>query len=194
MKKIFSIILCAAVVLISGCTGVSQEEYNSLVEENSKLTSETDQLKEELENLKSGKADTDDCFEIYTQILGLPDTAISENTSNTYLGGISMETIFYLEKNTSVGKTTVTFDRDLSPEEIATKIKSNEDSVMDTVINALSTGITYGVFIYRYDNGDIIMSHCWYKDDNGDVQAPMFFTSRGEEIGREYMQLTKNVE
>lgn len=37
MKKIFSIILCASVVLISGCSGVSQEEYNSVLEENSKL-------------------------------------------------------------------------------------------------------------------------------------------------------------
>ena len=64
MKKIFSIILCAAVVLISGCSGVSQEEYNSLVEENSNLTSENDQLKEELEKIKTDKANVDSCFEI----------------------------------------------------------------------------------------------------------------------------------
>lgn len=57
MKKIFSIILCAAVVLISGCSGVSQEEYNSLMEENSKLNSENNELKSKYDTLVS---DTED--------------------------------------------------------------------------------------------------------------------------------------
>ena len=57
MKKIFSIILCAAVVLTAGCSGVSQESYNSLVEENSRLQSEKNELKSKYDTLVS---DTED--------------------------------------------------------------------------------------------------------------------------------------
>ncbi len=64
MKKVFSVILCAAVVLTAGCSGVSQEEYNSLLEENSKLQEENNELNEtemqlldEMSTLKS-KYDT----------------------------------------------------------------------------------------------------------------------------------------
>lgn len=53
MKKIFSIILCAAVVLTTGCSGVSQEEYNSLAEKNSSLSSSNSRLQSENEELKS---------------------------------------------------------------------------------------------------------------------------------------------
>lgn len=46
MKKILSIILCAAVVLTTGCSGGSQEDYNSLLEENSRLKEENNELNE----------------------------------------------------------------------------------------------------------------------------------------------------
>ncbi len=53
MKKIFSIILCAAVVLTTGCSGVSQEEYNSLLEEKNELKKIGEQLLEENSRLQA---------------------------------------------------------------------------------------------------------------------------------------------
>lgn len=46
MKKSVLAAALAAVVMLSGCSGVSQENYNSLVEENSRLQSENSNLKE----------------------------------------------------------------------------------------------------------------------------------------------------
>ncbi len=51
----------AAVMLLSGCSGVSQEEYNSLLEENSHLMSENTSLKDNnlnLENINNAESST----------------------------------------------------------------------------------------------------------------------------------------
>lgn len=190
MKKIFSIILCAVVLLTTGCSGISQEEYNSLVEENEKLKSETDRLKEELGNLKSGKAYTDDCFEIYARILGLPKAAISEELPNQISRGLYEEHIFYRENNELAAKTILSFDSSLSAKDIAPYIKVYVDGVKDTANQTLQQyPMTANVFIYRYDNGDVIMSQCWYKDNNGEIKAPMFFTSYGEDVSEELTRL-----
>ncbi|MDE7231194.1 MAG: hypothetical protein K2N56_12000 [Oscillospiraceae bacterium] len=195
MKKIFSIILCAAVMLIAGCSGVSQEEYNSLVEENGKLKSETDQLKEELENLKASKADADDCFEIYEKILGLPKAAISEELPNQISRGLYEEHIFYRENDELAAKTILSFDSSLSAQDIAPYIKVYVDGVKDTADQTLQQyPMTANVFIYRYSNGNVIMSQCWYKEDDGTIKAPMFFTSYGEDVAEELIRLYKEEE
>lgn len=195
MKKIFSIILCAAVFLSTGCSRVSQEEYNSLVEENSNLNSEIDQLKEKLKDLESGTAYTDDCFEIYTQILGLPKTAISEELPNQISRGLYEEHIFYSENNEMAAKTILSFDNSLSAKDIAPYIKVYVDGVKDTSNQTLEQyPMTANIFIYRYDNGNVIMSQCWYKDDNGEIKAPMFFTSYGEDVAEELTRLYEDEE
>ena len=195
MKKIFSIILCATVFLSTGCSGVSQEEYNSLVEENSNLNSEIDQLKEKLKDLESGTAYTDDCFEIYTQILGLPKTAISEELPNQISRGLYEEHIFYSENNEMAAKTILSFDNSLSAKDIAPYIKVYVDGVKDTSNQTLEQyPMTANIFIYRYDNGNVIMSQCWYKDDNGEIKAPMFFTSYGEDVAEELTRLYEDEE
>jgi len=38
------------------------------------------------------------------------------------------------------------------------------------------------------------MSQCWFKDDNGTVKAPMFFTSYGEDAAKELTRLYKEEE
>lgn len=53
MKKIFSIILCAAVVLVSGCSGDYPEGNNKLAEENSSLSSVNSRLQSENDELTS---------------------------------------------------------------------------------------------------------------------------------------------
>ncbi len=195
MKKIFSIILCAAVVLTTGCSGVSQEEYNSLVEENSNLTSENDQLKEELEKIKTDKANVDSCFEIYAKLLGLPKTAISEELPKQISRGLYEEHIFYRENDELATKTIISFDRSLSAQDIAPYIKVYVDDTKDTISQMLQQyQMTANVFIYRYDNGNVIMSQCWFKDDNGTVKAPMFFTSYGEDAAKELTRLYKEEE
>lgn len=52
MKKIFSIILCAAVVLTTGCSGTSQEEHNSFLEENTSLKYDNEKLQGEIADLQ----------------------------------------------------------------------------------------------------------------------------------------------
>lgn len=53
MKKSIIAAALAAVVLLSGCSGVSQESYNSLVEENERLKSENSSLQSENSSLQS---------------------------------------------------------------------------------------------------------------------------------------------
>ena len=109
--------------MTTGCSGVSQEEYNSLVEENSNLTSENDQLKEELEKIKTDKANVDSCFEIYAKLLGLPKTAISEELPKQISRGLYEEHIFYRENDELATKTIISFDRSLSAQDIAHILK-----------------------------------------------------------------------
>lgn len=196
MKKIFSIILCAAVVLVSGCSGVSQEEYNSLVEENSKLNSKNDQLQDELDTFKTDKVNVDNCFEIYAKILGLPKTAISEELPNQISRGLYEEHILYRENDELASKTILSFDSSLSAQDIAPYIKVYVDGIKDVSGRTLQqyNNMITNVYIYRYDNGNIIMSQCWYKDDDGTIKAPMFFTSYGEDVAEELTRLYKEEE
>lgn len=55
-KTIFALCLCTC-VLISGCSGVSQEEYNSLKEQNSDLSNKAFELEIENNRLQSENAD-----------------------------------------------------------------------------------------------------------------------------------------
>lgn len=196
MKKIVvSLFTLAAVIFSAGCSSVSQDEYNSLVEANSKLSSENDQLKEELEKLETGRADVDDCFEIYAKMLGLPKAAISEELPKQISRGLYEEHIFYQENDDLATKTIISFDSSLSAQTIAPYIKVYVDGVKDGVGQALQRQqMTAMIFIYRFDNGNVIMSQCWYKGEDGTIKAPMFFTSYGEDVAKELTRLYKEPE
>lgn len=56
MKKAIFAAALAAIVLLSGCSGVSQENYNSLVTENESIKSENSKLESENSSLKSENA------------------------------------------------------------------------------------------------------------------------------------------
>ena len=192
MKKVIvSFLALLSVVLISGCSNVSQDEYNSLVEENSILKSKIAQQEEELNKQKDSKADIYDCFDIYAKMLSLPKAAISEEHSNKHSSGLYEEDVFYNETGDLSAKVIMTFDHRLSAEEIAPFIKAHADGINGTVSQLLQSSISAQVCIYRYDNGNIIMSQCWYKSDDGTIKAPMFFTSYGEDVSKKISQLYK---
>ena len=62
MKRIFSVILAAVVLAVSltGCSGVSQEEYDALVAENAKLQSENDELNDKCDSLEKDNSELTD--------------------------------------------------------------------------------------------------------------------------------------
>lgn len=53
MRKQFIAVALAGVMLLSGCSSVSEESYNAVVAENEGLKSENSQLKKDVENYKS---------------------------------------------------------------------------------------------------------------------------------------------
>lgn len=191
MKKILSVILCLSVLLASGCSNVTQEDYNSLVEEKSNLKSENDQLKGELNELKESKTEIDDCFEIYAKVLSLPKSAISEEHSKQHSRGLYEEDTFYNNNNELTSKVVLTFDSSLSGKDIAPYIKAHVDGINNDINQLLQSSLTANVCIYRYSNGNVIMSQCWYKDEEGNINAPMFFTSYGKEAAEEISRLYK---
>lgn len=65
MKKSLIAAALAASLLLSGCSGVSQEEYNSLVEENSRLQAENSSLQSQYDKLNIEYAATNDLLESY---------------------------------------------------------------------------------------------------------------------------------
>lgn len=196
MKKVVvSLLAVASVILTSGCSNVSKDEYNSLVEENSNLKSKISQQEDDLNKQKDSKAEIYDCFDIYAKMLSLPKAAISEEHSNKHSSGLYEEDVFYNENGDLSAKVIMTFDYRLSAEEIAPFIKTHVDGINGTVGQLLqSSTISAQVCIYRYDNGNVIMSQCWYKSDDGTIKAHMFFTSYGEDVSKKISQLYKEEE
>lgn len=195
MKKFLSIILCASIIMTTGCSGISLEDYNSLVVENSKLSAENDQLKDELEEIKTAKDKLGDCFDVCTKMLGLPKSAVYEEKPNQVSRGLYKEFVFYLDNDEISSKTIISFDSSLSAKEIAPYIKVYVDGVADGLNQTLQQRPTStNGFIYRYGNGKVIMSQYRYVDDDGTVKSPIFFTSYGLDVADELAKLYEEEE
>lgn len=189
MKRVLSVILCAALVLMTGCSSVSQDEYNSLIEENQKLNSETERLEDDLENLKADKAKAYDCIEIYAKMLSLPESAILKTIPKQHSSGLYEEDTFYSENGESFAKLVLTFDRRLSVEGIAPYIKVYVDGIDDNIGQLEQSQLDINLCIYRYDNGKVLLLQCWHREDDGTMKSSMFFTSYGKELAEELNRL-----
>ncbi|MCH5206430.1 MAG: hypothetical protein J1F09_05705 [Oscillospiraceae bacterium] len=186
MKKIFAVLLCLAVVLAAGCSsGVSQEEYDALVEENSQLKSdnsdllgtknsltkeinslesEKTELEQEINDLKNNHSSLDYCLDISTWMLGRPQSTV--HLSDGYeleITGTTVEAVLFDENFELTEKIVITFKRTLPSQLIAQFMKSFEDTY--NLSDMIEKGLTEGVVIYRYDDGAVIMSHFWYLRD-----------------------------
>lgn len=217
MKKFLSVILCAAVVMATGCSGVSQGEYNSVFEEktelkhdNEKLQDEIANLQSELDTLKSEKTEleqqyerlqaksdaTDYCFDIQTWMLGRPQSAITKKEVSKYDDNVDLETTYYIEGNDFTIKMVHTIKDTLSPVSTAIHIFSYEKAVADGIEELLDDQLKEFVIIYRNYNeglGSVIMSSFWYLDDNNELQHELFGTlyAQKQGIADEYDKLLR---
>ncbi len=182
MKKIFSIILCAAVVLTTGCSVVSQESYNSLVEENSILQSELNNVKTELSQIKSG-------FDICASMLGKPQESVSNSDFKSHENNIMTENIQYYENNNYSAKLTMTFDNSMDSDDIADFISFREKTTLETIQDFILKGGNDVISIYRYNDGTVICLHYWHKEESGDIVDSILWTSYGEAIADKYSML-----
>lgn len=93
MKKLVMAAALAGVVLLSGCSGVSQDEYNSLVEENSRLQSENTSLQnnssEKTSNEENSTSKEDDEYRMpkdhvkrVAKVLTMPENTLVTQSSN----------------------------------------------------------------------------------------------------------------
>lgn len=188
MKKvIMSLLVAISVVLASGC--VSQDEYNSLVEENSNLKSQTAQLEDDLNGLREDKNDLVDCFDIYTTMLGLPKEAISEQKTINHGGGLDEEYVIYDDNGNLSSKDILTFPSNLSAEVVAPYIKVHMDGVKENIRQSFQYSLKAMICVYRYDNGNIIGSQCWYIGEDGGIKAPMNFPSYSRDVYDELSRL-----
>lgn len=194
MKKIFSAMLCAALILMTGCSSVSQDEYNSLIEENKKLNSEAKRLEDEFEVLKADKADAYDCIEIYAKMLSLPESAILKTIPKQHSSGLYEEDTFYSENGESFAKLVLTFDRRLSVEAIAPYIKVFVDGIDDNIDQLEQSRVDANLCIYRYDNGKVLLLQCWHREDDGTMKSSMFFTFYGKDLAKELNRLYEEEE
>ena len=220
MKKIFSIILCAVVVLVSGCSAGSQEAYNSVFEEktelkydNDKLKGEIAELQSELEALKTEKTEleqaheklqeridiTGECICIDARILGRPQSSIVDNEVTKYDDNVDLETTLYMEGTHFSSKIVHTIKDDLSPIETAIHMATYEKATADRIVNLLDDDLRELVIIYRnYNegNGSIIAHSFWYFDDNEDnvIQRRCSFTTYGKNKGvmDEFYKIVEN--
>lgn len=202
MKKILSIILCSAVVLTTGCSSVSQEEYNSVFEEktslkyeNENLQNEIDSLQQELDTLKSENSeltqeidvlnrrldDTSYCFDICTWVLGRPQTALQSSDVSYHDDAFDIETTYYIEGSEATAKTVNTINSKLSAASVASYIESSMEFANNDIENFFLSGFTEYMMIYRYDDGNVIASQFWYKE-NGEIQSKAFLTHYGLDI------------
>lgn len=192
MKRVISA-LCvfAAIITLSGCSGISQEKYDLLVSENSKLSIENESLKSDYkildgelndvkaqneilqsekkqlqdkisDNEKSDKIKSD-CLEIAERMLGRPQDTLVHNTVDIQEVYASSETSIYDDNSCITSKVVDTLDSYLSimPEQTAVYIYSTYDSFSKSFTNLLSKGVT--------QNNIII-----FRYSNGEVIASMF--------------------
>ena len=209
MKKVVvSLLAVVSIILTSGCSGVSQEEYNSLVEENSKLQSdyesiksEKDKLVNDIDTLQSEKDELQKtldqensqsnelyyCFDIETWMLGRPQSAVKQNEVSKYDDDVDLETTYYMEGSQFTVKVVHTIKDTLSPTLTAIHILSYEKAAADKIGNLLDDELKEYVIIYRNYNdgkGNVIMSSFWYLDEeDGELHHKMFSTLYGQKQG-----------
>lgn len=210
MKKIFYIILCAAVVMLTGCSGVSQDEYNSLVEENSKLKSDCERilaekndlakemndlksnLEQEIDNLKDEHSQKDYCFDICTWMLGRPQSSIFNSYTSKYSDYVDLETTYFSENSELTMKIVHTIKKFTSTAQIAAHIVAYEKFIDEGMQLFMSEGVTEFVNIYRHADGNVIMSSYWYLDKNNIIQHGCIWTSYGQgEIHDRFTELSQ---
>lgn|GEM_PF-6853762 len=218
MKKIFSIILCAAAVMLSGCSSISQDEYNSLVEEktslkydNEKLQGEIADLQSELDTIKAEKSELeqknveaqakidaiDYCFDIDACMLGRPQSSIIQSEVSKYNDNVDLETAIYMEGTHFTSKMVHTIKDTVSPALTAIHIVSYEKAIADGIGNLLDDNLKEYVIIYRNYNdghGSVIMHSYWYLDDNDEMHHDFFFTLYAQKQGivDEYKRIVEN--
>lgn len=181
MKRVIvSLLAVASVILASGC--VSQSEYNSLLEENA-------QLENDLSELKASKNSLADSLDIYAAMLGLPKEAISEQNIINHGGGLDEEYVFYNDNGNLSAKDILTFPSNLSAKEVAPYIKVHMDDIKENIRQSFQSSLKAMICIYRYDNGNIIGSQCWYIGDDGNIKAPMNFPSNSRDVYNELSRL-----
>lgn len=213
MKKFLSIILYVAVVLTTGCSGVSQEDYNSLVEENSQLKADNERilsekndlakeksaLQSEKDNLKQKYDDEVDkhniqdyCEDISNWMLGRPQSSILKSETSTYDENVNLETTYYYENSIFTAKLVYTIKNTVSPLEAAVYISSYEKAMAEGMTDLMDDTLEEFVIIYRHSNGSVIKTVFWYKDGNNAIQRSGFFTLYGQNqgIADEYNKIT----
>ncbi len=196
MKKFLCVILCAAVALTSGCSNVSQEEYNSLVEENSQLKADNERILDEKNDLEKEnntlKENLDvktECFNICTWMLGRPQSAVAKNEFKNVIDGLTTEGTYYVENSEFTAKNVATFSSKFKPKEIAEYIKGFEDKLESGAESMFEAGEKNTVTIYRYENGNIIATFYLYKDKSNAVNHKAFFTQYGTDVADQYSLL-----
>lgn len=208
MKKfVISLLAVVAVAFSSGCSGVSQNEYDSLAGENSQLKATNESLlnekndlvkeyealkaeKEQLEQNNSSNNDNnspddyDYCFDIQTWMLGRPQSTIAKNEVSKYTDNVDLETTYYWENSELTVKMVHTIKDTLSPTLTAIHIYSYEKAASDNISELLDDKLKEYVIIYRNANGSIIGSSFYYLDDIDNKMNHLFvFTKYAESKG-----------
>lgn len=210
MKKFFVLIMSLSLLLATGCSsGVSQETYNALVVENSKLKSdyenilvENNDLKSEMSNLKSNleqeindlkdkHSNMDYCFDICTWMLGRPQSSIFNSYTSKYSDYVDLETTYFSENSELTMKIVHSIKNFTTPVQVAAHIVAYEKFTDEGMQLFMSKGVTEFINIYRQADGNVIMSSYWYLDKNNFIQHNSFWTFYGKgEILDRYTELS----
>lgn len=204
MKKVIvSLLTVMTVVFSTGCSGVSQDEYYSLVEENSQLKAtnasilseknnlekEYDALKTEKEALEQSNLSSDEinyCFDIQTWMLGRPQSSIVKNDVEKYGDDVDLETTYYMENSNFTIKMVHTIKETLSPALTAIHIFSYEKATSNNIEKVLDDELKEYMIIYRNYNegyGSVIARSFYYLDENNVIRHNLFFTKYGVNKG-----------
>ncbi len=212
MKKLFALIMCLSLVLVTGCSssGVSQEEYDALAAENSKmesdykkiltekgdltkeievLKSEKDRLEKELESnsnqpLTSNNLDVD----VLSWMMGKPQSTIESCNTTKEADWLTTESTYYVDGSAISVKVVHTISSSVSAKKISSFIRSYELEQAAKVPDLFSndSGIVELLVVYRYDNGKIIMTTCWYNYQNNTITYGYSWGRYGKEVEKEY--------
>lgn len=198
MKKLFALIMCLCLTLVTGCSSISREEYDALLAENSKLKSdyenvlieknvlakEKSDLESNLEQKLDGQNDApskkDYCFDICTWTLGRPQSSIVNHETSKYSDNVDLETTYYMENSEVTIKMVHSIKESLSPTLAAIHMAAYEKSLDEGIENLMNDGITEFVVIYRYTSGNVIMSSYRYLDKSNSLTTYRIFTNYGK--------------
>lgn len=193
MKKIFSVILCVAVVLTTGCSNVSQDEYNSLVEENTQLKNDIERISDEKNDLAKETGSLQEeldaqvqYLDICTWMLGRPKSSEAKTESKNVRDGLTTESTYYIENSEPTAKNVTTFSSKYKPEEIASFMNGFEDQLEASANSLFELGAKNLISIYRYEDGNVIATFYLYKDKSNVVMHKAFFTQYGTDVANQY--------